>query len=74
VQLKQAETAGSYIGKWGALMERFLTVWRFISFIGGVLFTLSVALFVVRCGATGNLLSLEQFGHYMDGLVKYILK
>lgn len=54
-------------------MERFLTYWRWIEHIGGLLLTICTALFVVHSFATGNLLSLEGFGRFLDGLLKYIL-
>ena len=55
-------------------MERFLTVWRWTEHIGGLLLTICFGLFFVRSVATGNLLSFEEFGRFMDGLLHYILK
>ena len=47
-------------------------MWRRIERIAGILFAVGLSLYVIRCGATGSVLTFNQFDEYLRGLVAYI--
>jgi hypothetical protein len=54
-------------------MGDFSEIWGIVQRISGVAMVTFGCLYVVRCVATFSVLNLHQFGHFVLGLVAYIV-
>jgi hypothetical protein len=50
----------------------FRMVWEWVQRISAIVFTVCFVLYVTRCAVSQNMLDLEKFAHFVQGLLNYI--
>ena len=53
-------------------MERMYVVWFWLQRVSGIFAVVCLCLYVLRCLIAGDVLGLDQFGHFMRGLLRYM--
>lgn len=55
-------------------MDDLSEVWRLIQKVSGILLLVGVSLYLVRCVVGFQIVSFDQFDHFLRGLFAYIVK
>jgi hypothetical protein len=53
--------------------ERWKLIWDWLGRVAVLCFFLCICLYAFRCYLAGRVLSRQEFGHFMAGLVNYIV-
>ena len=47
--------------------------WHWVEKIGGVVLVVCFCLYALRCLASGEFIGMDRFGHFIQGLLRYLV-
>jgi hypothetical protein len=50
----------------------FPEIWHWVEKVAGVLFVVCLCLYLIRCGVAQRFIGIDQFGHFVQGLIHFI--